>query len=120
MTRLMEIAEEAVRRIVEEVQPLRVVLFGSVAQGEAGPDSDLEDWLSRAQGKLALAQQPLPPGGYWEDLCFMAQQAGELSIKAVHQRHGWQFPFIHDLRKLLDGLEAKGLPFRNIFARRNG
>jgi len=42
MTRLMEIAEEAVRRIVEEAQPLRVVLFGSVAQGEAGPDSDLD------------------------------------------------------------------------------
>ncbi len=42
MTCLMEIAEEAVRRIVEEAQPLRVVLFGSVAQGEAGPDSDLD------------------------------------------------------------------------------
>jgi len=68
-----------------------------------------EDWLSRAKGKLALARQPLPPGGYWEDLCFMAQQAAELSIKAVYQRHDWQFPFIHDLRKLLDSLEAKGL-----------
>jgi HEPN domain-containing protein len=63
------------------------------------------EWLERAQGKLVLARQPLPPGGYWEDLCFLAQQASELAIKAVYQVHGWSFPFVHNLGMLLDGLE---------------
>ena len=67
------------------------------------------DWLARAQAKLALARQPLPPGGVWEDLCYMAQQAAELSIKAVYQQHGWVFPFIHDLGQLLAGLQRQGL-----------
>ncbi len=37
-----ELLREAVRRIVAEVQPLRIVLFGSAARGEMGPDSDLD------------------------------------------------------------------------------
>lgn len=68
-----------------------------------------DDWLNRSQGKLVLARQPLPDGGYWEDLCFMAQQSAELAIKAVFQHHGWRFPFIHDLRQLLDLLEGQGM-----------
>jgi len=34
--------QEIVRRIVEAVHPLRVILFGSTARGEAGPQSDLD------------------------------------------------------------------------------
>jgi predicted nucleotidyltransferase len=34
--------EELVRRIVEAVHPLRIILFGSAARGEMGPDSDLD------------------------------------------------------------------------------
>lgn len=67
------------------------------------------DWLTRAQGKLALARLPLPPGGYREDLCFLAQQAAELAIKAVYQQCGWRFAYVHDLDQLLDGLAKKGL-----------
>jgi HEPN domain-containing protein len=67
------------------------------------------EWLDRARGKLALARQPLPDGGYYEDLCFLTQQAAELAIKAVYQAQGWMFPFVHDLRALLDGLERQGL-----------
>jgi predicted nucleotidyltransferase len=33
---------EAVARIVEDFAPLRMVLFGSVARGDDGPDSDLD------------------------------------------------------------------------------
>jgi predicted nucleotidyltransferase len=33
---------EIVRRIVEAVHPLRVILFGSTARGEAGPQSDFD------------------------------------------------------------------------------
>jgi len=34
--------EEAVRRIVAEVRPVRIVVFGSAARGDVGPDSDLD------------------------------------------------------------------------------
>ncbi len=33
---------ERVRRIVESVHPQQITLFGSAAQGEMGPDSDLD------------------------------------------------------------------------------
>ncbi len=34
--------DEAVRRIVAEAQPLRIILFGSAARGENGRDSDVD------------------------------------------------------------------------------
>ncbi len=68
-----------------------------------------QDWLARARGKLALARIPLPPGGFLEDLCFSAQQAAELAIKAVYQQRGWLFLYTHNLGQLLDGLVANGL-----------
>jgi len=36
------ILDELVRRVVESVQPLRIILFGSAARGEMGPHSDLD------------------------------------------------------------------------------
>jgi predicted nucleotidyltransferase len=37
-----EILEEIVRRIVKAVQPKKIILFGSAAREEMGPDSDLD------------------------------------------------------------------------------
>ena len=37
-----EVLEEVVRRIVEAVQPVRIILFGSGARGAMGPNSDLD------------------------------------------------------------------------------
>ena len=37
-----ELIEDAVRRIVDEAHSLRVVVFGSAARGNVGPDSDLD------------------------------------------------------------------------------
>jgi predicted nucleotidyltransferase len=34
--------QEIVRRIVEVAQPDRIILFGSAARGEMGPDSDVD------------------------------------------------------------------------------
>ena len=42
MITLGEAVDEAVRRIVDEVHPIQVVLFGSAARGDFGPDSDLD------------------------------------------------------------------------------
>ena len=52
---------------------------------------------------------PLAPSGFWEDLCFHAQQAAELAIKAVYQHFRWKFAFVHDLQRLLNDLAAQGL-----------
>ena len=37
-----ELIQEVVRRLEEAVRPLRVILFGSAARGEMGPDSDVD------------------------------------------------------------------------------
>ncbi len=37
-----DILDELVRRIREVVEPLRIILVGSAARGEMGPDSDLD------------------------------------------------------------------------------
>jgi len=37
-----EILDEAVRRILSAVKPRRIVLFGSAARSEMGPESDLD------------------------------------------------------------------------------
>ncbi|MEX2582572.1 MAG: nucleotidyltransferase domain-containing protein [Gemmatimonadota bacterium] len=36
------VLDEIVRRVVEVAQPDRIILFGSAARGEMGPDSDLD------------------------------------------------------------------------------
>jgi len=37
-----QIINHLVKRIIEEVHPLRIILFGSAATGEIGPDSDVD------------------------------------------------------------------------------
>ena len=37
-----QILSELVRRIVDSVKPLRIILFGSAVRGEMGPNSDLD------------------------------------------------------------------------------
>ena len=73
------------------------------------PGSPL-DWLTRAKGNLALAKQPKPEGAFWEDQCFLAQQAAEKAIKAVYQHKHLFFRYTHDLEELGKGLEDNGVP----------
>lgn len=42
MTVDVDVLAEVVRRIVEVAQPERIILFGSAARGEIGPNSDLD------------------------------------------------------------------------------
>jgi len=37
-----EVLQEIIRRIVEVAQPERIILFGSAARGEIGPNSDVD------------------------------------------------------------------------------
>lgn len=70
------------------------------------PD-DPREWLNRAKSNLAMAKSRVPEV-YLEDLCFEAQQAAEKAIKAVMIRRGIEFPYVHDLARLLSLLEAAG------------
>jgi len=42
--------DELVRRIVEAVHPLRIILFGSAARGETGPESDVDVMVVMPEG----------------------------------------------------------------------
>jgi len=45
-----KVVDELVRRIVEEVNPLRIILFGSAVRGEVGPNSDIDLLVVMPQG----------------------------------------------------------------------
>jgi len=70
------------------------------------PD-DPREWLNRAKSNLAMAKNRVPDV-YLEDLCFEAQQAAEKAIKSVMIKRGIEFPYVHDLARLLSLLEAAG------------
>ena len=74
---------------------------------ERFPRDDPREWLNRARSNLARARA-LVPTAYIEDACFDAQQAAEKAIKAVMVGRGIDFPYIHDLNRLLEVLEADG------------
>ena len=42
--------DDVVRRIVESVQPLKIIVFGSAARGDMGPDSDLDILIVMPEG----------------------------------------------------------------------
>ena len=42
MRPVTDLLAEVVRRIVEVASPERIILFGSAARGDAGPDSDID------------------------------------------------------------------------------
>ncbi len=63
--------------------------------------------MNRARSNLALAKSRIPDA-YLEDLCFEAQQAAEKAIKARLIVLGIDFPYVHDLARLLSVLEESG------------
>jgi HEPN domain-containing protein len=78
-------------------------------QRERFPSRDPREWLNRAQSNLVIARGDAGLAGvYLEDLCFEAQQAAEKAIKAVLLHRGVQFPYIHDLGRLLTLVEQSG------------
>ena len=72
------------------------------------PPDDPREWINRAKSNLAIARNVIPEVDL-EDLCFDAQQAAEKGIKAVFIQRAEQFPYSHDLDKLLRLLERNSL-----------
>ena len=50
-----EILEDIIKRIVETARPEKIILFGSAARGEMGPNSDVDLLIIRKGGTLAKA-----------------------------------------------------------------
>jgi HEPN domain-containing protein len=71
----------------------------------------VQDWLVRAKGHLALAKQPKPEGAFWEDQCFLAQQAAEKALKAVYQHRGLLFRYTHDLENWAKVWKTMAYPY---------
>ena len=74
------------------------------------PADDPLEWLNRARSNLKRARADARlEDVYLEDLCFDAQQAAEKAIKAVLIYRRVEFPYVHDLGRLLTLLEESGL-----------
>lgn len=71
------------------------------------PSDNPREWMNRAHSNLVMAKSIIPHI-YLEDYCFNAQQAAEKAIKAVMVLRGIEFPYIHDLTRLMSMLEANG------------
>ena len=66
-------------------------------------------WLRKAESDLTSAGLCLGAGEALDTVCFHAQQAAERFIKAYLIAYGIDFPFIHNLEKLIE-LGAKHDP----------
>ncbi len=74
---------------------------------ERFPPNDPREWMNRARSNLALAKNRTPDV-YLEDLCFEAQQAAEKAIKALMIARSLEFPYVHDLVRLLSLVDGAG------------
>jgi len=75
-----------------------------------GPGDPMQ-WLRRAKSNLVRARLGSHiPDVCLEDLCFDAQQAVEKSVKAVLIRMRVDFPYTHNLARLLSLAEQAGVP----------
>jgi HEPN domain-containing protein len=59
-------------------------------------------WLRKADSDLANAKLCLAAGEALDTACFHCQQAAEKALKAYLIAKEVEFPFIHDLKRLLD------------------
>jgi HEPN domain-containing protein len=69
------------------------------------------DWLRYARSDLALASVQRPADVLLDPLCFHAQQAVEKSLKAVLLSKGIQFPYTHDIARLITLVSEAAVPW---------
>ncbi|MEA3401835.1 MAG: HEPN domain-containing protein [Armatimonadota bacterium] len=71
-----------------------------------GPDEaqfdELAEWLRRASEDLDCARVLLEMTEHYENIAFLAQQAGEKYLKAYLFYHGVSFPATHDITHLIN------------------
>ncbi len=125
-----EILDEVARRIVENFHPEKIILFGSQAQGTADSHSDVDilviSTIKEKRRKLMVDMRSvLNELEYAFDLIILtreeferdrkisgnrpyrliayhAQQCAEKYLKAYMVYHDTDFPYTHDIQKLLN------------------
>ncbi|MCK4341397.1 MAG: HEPN domain-containing protein [Phycisphaerae bacterium] len=65
-------------------------------------DDLVQGWLRKAKSDLVSARLCISAGEALDAACFHAQQAAEKCIKAYLTARGIEFPFIHNLEKLIE------------------
>jgi HEPN domain-containing protein len=70
--------------------------------------------LRKAESDLASAELCLSAGKAFDTACFHAQQAAEKCIKAYLTAHEIDFPFIHNLEKLIELCARRDQSFMTI------
>ena len=78
-----------------------------MTQPQRFPADDPREWINRARSDLAMAKSRIARA-YLEEHCFHAQQAAEKAIKSVMILRGIDFPYIHDLSRLMSMLRSFG------------
>jgi HEPN domain-containing protein/predicted nucleotidyltransferase len=80
---------------------------GARTVSDVNPADEARRWLDRSRSHLILAKTEIQDVDL-EDLCFHAQQAAEMAIKALLIRRGVVFPYTHDIAQLLALLQGSG------------
>jgi len=83
-----------VRRLVEAYQPESIYLFGSLARGDAGADSDYD--------LLIIVPDDAPPERRQSRLAYQVLRGTGAAVDALVCTHGWFFARAH-LRASLPG-----------------
>jgi HEPN domain-containing protein len=65
------------------------------------------DWLRQAENDLAWARHSLS-GGFYSQTCFISQQAGEKTLKALCYRNGFDIIKTHSLVQIVRALGVNG------------
>jgi len=65
-------------------------------------DDIVRGWLRKAESDLTSARLCISAGEALDGACFHAQQAAEKCIKAYLTARDIEFPFIHNLEKLIE------------------
>lgn len=77
-------------------------------------------WLLKAESDLSNARLCLAADQALDTVCFHSQQAAEKHIKAFLIANEVEFPFIHNLEKLIELCEQRDPSFQNIRALSQG
>ena len=90
--------DEIVRRIIDALHPLRIILFGSAARGQMGPNSDLDILVVMPEGThrrhTAMSLYPLMKGlGVPVD--FVVATPSDLE----RHKNSWCLVYSHALRE---------------------
>lgn len=76
-------------------------------------------WLRKAESDAAAMDLALGAGVALDTVCFHAQQAAEKALRAYLAAHNIEFPFTHNLARLLVLCETVDPHFRSLAAAAN-